>query len=61
VLSLPLNRQISSKNTGRHRNDWFCEDYNACDADQDDSAGDNDDCDDNATDSDDEQVFCLGD
>jgi hypothetical protein len=41
--------------------DWFCEDYNAYDADQDDSAGDNDDRDVNATDSDDEQVFRLGD
>jgi hypothetical protein len=41
--------------------DWFCEDYNACDADRDDNADNIDNRDDNAYDSDDEQVFRLGD
>jgi hypothetical protein len=41
--------------------DWFCEDYDVYDADRDDNADDNDDHEDNAHDSDDKQIFCLGD
>jgi hypothetical protein len=40
---------------------WFCEDYNAYDADRDGNADNIDNHDDNAYDSYDEQVFCLGD
>ena len=51
---------------------WFCEDYDACDADRDDGenddedsndsavGGDNEDCNEAADEDDDEQVFRLG-
>ena len=72
ALSQPLNQQNSSKEYWQRQacagdrqfedyDDWFCEDYDACHADQDDNADDNDDRDDNAHDSDDKQVFRLGD
>jgi hypothetical protein len=68
TLSQPPNQQTSSRNTDyaqdrqfENYDDWFCEDHDAYDVDRDDNADNIDNRDDNAYDSDDEQVFRLGD
>ena len=44
----------------RRYDDWFCEDYDACDGDRENDAGDDEDRNEDADEDDDEQIFRLG-